>query len=391
MGYTSPIMSFFTQTRLQIFLLTVARLIINTSLRMVYPFMPEIARGLNQPLRQIEQLVALRSLSGLFSPLFGPWSERVGRRTVMVWSLLLFVVAGLLAWFWPTLWGVGLALLGVGFVKIIFDPAMQGHIGDVIPYEKRGQALAFTEVAWSGGMLIGVPLVGYLIMLRGWLAPFLWLSVLGAVMMVVVWRFLPAHEAEEGNAMSFGHMLHLLRTEPILWWIAGFVFMISVGHELFLIKYGEWMESNFALNISALGLASGVIGLSELVGEGLVGWSVDRFGKRRVVLLSGVLFVVVYLSMPFVTTLTAALVTLALFFMLFELTYVGSLPLFTEALPQARSIVMAQVIGSMSLGRALGGWLGPLIWEWGGVWANSWVAATFSAVGILVFWWTIKE
>ena len=46
---------------------------------------------------------------------------------------------------------------------------------------------------------------------------------------------------------------------------------------LFVI-YGAWLEKAFNISIVALGIATGVIGIAELVGEVLVATISDRFG-----------------------------------------------------------------------------------------------------------------
>ena len=44
--------------------------------------------------------------------------------------------------------------------------------------------------------------------------------------------------------------------------------------------YGAWLEKAFNVSIVALGIATGVIGIAELVGEILVATISDRFGLK---------------------------------------------------------------------------------------------------------------
>ena len=62
---------------------TLVRLVANIGHRMVYPFLPAIARGLGVSISSAGLLVTARSAVGLASPLFGPLSDRFGRRTMM--------------------------------------------------------------------------------------------------------------------------------------------------------------------------------------------------------------------------------------------------------------------------------------------------------------------
>ena len=115
------------------------------------------------------------------------------------------------------------------------------------------------------------------------------------------------------------------------------------------VVYGDWMEPTFSLGLTGLGLATTLRGVAELTGELTAGWSVDRFGKRPVVAIGGVLTAVVFLLIPFtVGSLTTALAALVAVFFFFEITVVGALPLLTELVPEARGAVMSMGFGAVS-------------------------------------------
>ena len=137
----------------QLVILMLSRLIMNISLRMVYPFAPAFARGLNVPVSSITHLITLRNLSGLTSPLFGPLSERYGRRPILMLGLFIFGISSILIYFVPFFGFLGFGLIIGSIGKVIFDPTMQSHIGDIVPYKYRGRAISFTELSWAGGCL----------------------------------------------------------------------------------------------------------------------------------------------------------------------------------------------------------------------------------------------
>ena len=73
-----------------------ARTILSAAMRIVYPFLPAIARGLGILLATASALVTLRLVAGIAAPFLGPVSDRFGRRRSMVGALLVFVVASIL-------------------------------------------------------------------------------------------------------------------------------------------------------------------------------------------------------------------------------------------------------------------------------------------------------
>jgi predicted MFS family arabinose efflux permease len=122
------------------------------------------------------------------------------------------------------------------------------------------------------------------------------------------------------------------------------------------------LEGAFKAKITALAVASVVIGVSELTGEVLVGGLVDRIGKRRAVTIGLVVSGLVFLALPLIgQTLPGALVGLFFIYLTFEFTVVSSIPLLTEVMPQARATFMSLVIAAMALGRAGGALIVPLL------------------------------
>ncbi|HOU39832.1 MAG TPA: MFS transporter [Promineifilum sp.] len=377
---------------IQLGILTFARFCLNTMLRVVYPFAPAFARGLGVPVTTIYLLISLRNFTGLLSPVFAPLAERYGRRNVMSLSMAVFSAAALLVAGVPAVWTLGAALVVVGAVKVIYDPAMQSYLGDAVPYQQRGRALAITEFGWSGAFLIGAPLTGWLIGRQGWPAPFLWLGIGGAVGTVLLWRTLPAARRHAHGTITIGYTWQMLRRHPIIWAAALYMLLPLIAQEALFIVYGDWMESTFNLSLTGLGLATTLIGLAEMSGEATAGWSVDRFGKRPVVALSGVLTAGVFLLIPLSAgSLTTALAALVALFFLFEIAVVGAIPLLTELVPEARGVVMSMSFGAMAAGRTIGSIIGPAVWLRVGMWGNSLIAAVVMLLAVVVLARWLRE
>lgn len=376
----------------QLTTLTLARLLMNTGLRMVYPFAPALARGLNVPLAAIYQLVTLRNLSGFISPLFSPLSEKYGRRPVIVAAVLLFAVSCILVIIRPTYWLLGVTLVGIAVAKVIFDPAMQAHVGDVVPYRQRGRAIAVTELSWAGALLLGAPAVGWLIGRYGWQTPFLWLGLLGLAAAVSLLPTLPDGSGRTGRTARLSEIVLLFRRQPVVLAAGVYVMLVMTANETLFIVYGDWMEGSFNLSLTSLGVAAGVIGGAEISGELFVGWAVDRFGKRPVIITTGLLGALLYALIPFIgVTLITALITLFTLFLFFEITVVGGIPLMTELVPAARGVVMSIVLSAGALGRASGSWLGAHIWNAGGFAANGLVAGGVMLMAVIILALFVRE
>lgn len=368
---------------LQVFLFTALRLVVNISIRMVYPFLPVFARVFNVSLTNISLGVTARSLVGVLAPLFAPIADQHGRKTGMIVGAGLMSLALGLVLIFPSYPSFLISLSLVFFGLFIYLPAMQAYISDQIVYEKRGKVIALTELAWALSFILGMPLVAILIERYGWWSPyplFTFLTVLG-----LIGIFLLVPNQPQPTKQKYNHihaMLEIIRTPSALAaLLMGLLFCVS--NESVALMFGVWLEDSFGLKIAALGIASAVIGFAELGGEGLTAWLVDRLGKRRSVRIGLLLNCVFALLLPQIgTSVTGALVGLFLFYISFEFVVVSSLPLVSEVYPHRRATLMGLFLAAFSLGRAIGDLLAPHLYLQG-FWLNATSAVLFNSLAIL--------
>ena len=377
--------------RFQLAAFTFTRTVLNTGYRMVYPFLPVIARGLGVDLSTVALAVTARASLGLASPFLGSAADVRGRKTVMLFSLGLSAAGFGLVSIWPTYPMLFASMLLAGGGKIMFDPAMQAYVGDRVDYSRRGLVIALTEFGWSGAFLIGIPIAGWIIARGGWAAPFRWLVAFVLLAGVLLWRMLPADPSPVSQRLSWsGGMRAVLASRSALAGLA-LGFLISLANESINIVFGAWLEDSFGLQVVALGAATAVIGAAELGGEGLVAALADRLGKRRAVALGIAFSAVACLGLPILgRSLAGALVGLFLVYITFEFALVAAIPLMTELVPRARATMMAGNIGAHSAGRAIGALVGPALFSLG-LQANGTLAAALNLAALAMLLLFVRE
>lgn len=72
-----------------------SRLALNMQMRVIYPFLPAISRGLGVPLQTTSLLLTARAVANLSSPLFGALADRFGQRNLMLAGLVILVSGSL--------------------------------------------------------------------------------------------------------------------------------------------------------------------------------------------------------------------------------------------------------------------------------------------------------
>jgi predicted MFS family arabinose efflux permease len=371
--------------RFPILLFVLARTIQNTMYRMVYPFLAVFARGLGTDITTLSVVITARSFFGMLAPLLGPVADQRGRRFGMLAGILLFTAGMSLVALYPSFLTFSSAALCGVLGKYLFDPAMQAYLGDRVPYERRGTALALTEAAWSLSFIAGIPLMGVLIGRFGWTAPFPVLAGLGLVMFVAILWIIPRgrDDLHQPSATSLSNVRAVLTNIPALAGIS-IALWATAANELVNLIFGLWLEDSFGLRIAALAGASALIGISELSGEGLVALTTDRLGKPRALVLGLIGNILASLLLPVIgRTELGALVGLFLFYITFEYVLVSHIPLMTEVMPSARATLLSFNVMGHSLGRVIGASLATIVYQNLGFLPVTLIAVLFNLIALL--------
>jgi len=371
--------------------MTLARIVLNTMHRMVYPFLAVFARGLGVDLGVIAYALTLRSLLGVFAPLLASMADSRGRKTGMLFGLAVFIAGTLLVLLLPTFPAFILALMLAMIGKYVYDPTMQAFLGDRIPYERRGRVIAITELGWSLSFIVGVPLMGFLIARYGWRAPYPALAIAGLLVFIGLARLLPKDQPPDSQQRSMWGNFRAVLTHKTALLGLSLGLLISSANEVVNLVFGVWMEDSYALQIAALGIAAAVIGIAELGGESLTALFTDRLGKPRAVGFGIMLNCLAVIALPFIgRTLPGAITGLFFFYITFEFTLVSSIPLMTELLPSARATLMAINVAGLSLGRAAGALLATRLYS-DGILVNSLASLLLNLAALVVLTLLVKN
>ncbi|MFD0714046.1 MFS transporter [Paenibacillus sp. GCM10027626] len=141
---------------------------------MLVPILPEMERKLNISTFQASLIITLFSVSaGIFIPIVGYLSDRFSRKTVILYSLALYGIAGIAA---------GLGALWHSYGMLIASRAVQGIgaagtssvamalVGDKYKNGEESEALGLIEASNGAGKVVS-PIIGSLLALIVWYAP----------------------------------------------------------------------------------------------------------------------------------------------------------------------------------------------------------------------------
>ncbi len=341
----------------------VTRIALNLGYRILYPFLPAISRGLGISFERAAFLASVRSFVGLTSPIFGRYIDKISHNYGMAFGVCVFVMGVVIFIIYPCFWTILAMFTLFGLAKAIYDPSVQAYISSFVSYDRRAKALGITELSWSGSWFIGIPLSAVLMKEIDWKAPFVFVGIVGTIMLFATVRFPKSAESLGPYPGCRSHAKVPLNIYLVL----GMSFFMLLANENLVIVYGAWMEQSFQVKIVSLGFVSLIIGMGELAGELVVTFWGDKVGKRNLLYLGlcclGILYLIILTVSSSISSIQGATLTLTVVFFSSELSIVASFPFVSEILPHARAKILSLNYASAIGGRFVGSFTGPWLWH----------------------------
>lgn len=144
-----------------------------------------------------------------FAPVWGHWSDRIGRRPLILVGIAGYVVAQILFGLSTSLWLLYAARIIGGILSSATLPASAAYVVDMTTKDERGRGMAWLGTAASLGVVVG-PALGGLLSRRDWhfnwtaghlkvdsfSIPFFAAALLGLLTLLAALRWLPESKAK---------------------------------------------------------------------------------------------------------------------------------------------------------------------------------------------------
>jgi predicted MFS family arabinose efflux permease len=130
--------------------------------------------------------------SGLLASLY---VDRFGRKKLLLVLYALFAMATLACGLAPSYDSLMAARFAAGAFGGVLSALSQTIVADVVPFERRGRAMALVMSSFSLATVAGVPISLFLAAHYGWHTPFFAIAIVCALLALVAWRTLPALNA----------------------------------------------------------------------------------------------------------------------------------------------------------------------------------------------------
>ena len=265
---------------------------------LVVPLLPFFAQSLKAEAWQITLMFSAYSLGQFFAePFWGRLSDRIGRKPVLLMTLIANALGYLMLAFVPNIWlAIAVRLftgLGAGNISTV-----QGYVADVTPPEQRAGRMGLIGAAFGLGFIVGPGLGGLLTQPQlgrlGYQLPIFLAAALAAIAAVGVVVFLRESRAKADPAAprpAFLAGLKDARDNAVVSRVLVVTLIYMAGFSAMESVFGLWSESRYQWGAREVGLSFMIVGIVSTLNQGFfAGRLARRFGESRVLATGMLLF-----------------------------------------------------------------------------------------------------
>ena len=314
------------------------------------------------------------ALAGIVaSPFMGMLADRIGRRPLVLGSLVSFALANI-----GFLLATSTEMLVVmraleGALSAGLFPAALGIVADIAPKDKRSRWLGFVTGGASVGWVLGPLAGGVLYDAWGFKAPFLLSAGMGLLAFAAAAILIPEtrpRAVRQREALRRRRTAGLAPTQAESFWATLPRPLSTFGVLLFIsfAMYFAWaffepqllfyVFDDLGWTTAQFGLAAGGYGLASALGQTTLGRVSDKFGRKPSIVIGLILFSAQFAGLIFTNSLGLVLLSFAVGG-LGEGLMSPALGAFFLDISEERH--RARVMGIKSSASSLGGVVGPLL------------------------------
>ena len=387
---------FFTKPLLIIFLTILIDLI---GFGIVIPLLTFYAEEFKATPLDVGLLVASYSLMQfLFAPILGAWSDKIGRRPILFFSIIGSGIGYLLIGFAGALWMIYAGRILGGITGANLSTA-QAYIADVTTRENRAKGMGLFGMAFGLGFMFGPALAGVLSQ-AGHHVPFLFAAGLSFLNAILLFFFLPESRkftdvvVERKN--RFVELFDSLKESRFAVLTIEY-FLLVTAFSMMTTAFAYFTQHNFGYDAAQTGYILFFVGVMAVITQGgLFGALSKKFGEANLAIIGLIMLVLTFVVVPFITKDNGGLTALLIGSACFALGNSLASPSMTSlASKNASESEQGKVLGIMQSGASLARVIGPLL---GGILLNNamnqvddftlrrnyWTAGTIMLVAVFV-------
>ena len=273
-----------------IWILALTLVVVMLGYGIVMPILPFYIEEMGAGGTELGLLVASYAAMRLvFGPIWGSWSDRFGRKPILMIGVLGYGITMVLFGLATQLWMLFAARIFSGILSSATSPTTMAYISDSTPPTERGRGMGILGAAVGAGTIFG-PGLGGLLGGESLTTPFFIAGGLSLLSVLLVWLLLPeslpvdqrTKEAQRFQWRSAAGQIRRLVDD--VWLPMLLAFLMTSGMMLFFGIFGLYAEDKFGYGTEEVGGVFMLFGVVTILGQGiLTGPLTKKFGEVRVI------------------------------------------------------------------------------------------------------------
>ena len=289
---------------------------------MYVPSLPEVSTYFHTSNSFVEWSVGLYMLGyGLGQLLFGPLSDYIGRKKVMLISALAFCIISILIALSPNIFSLNIFRFLQGFSIAGLAVSVRALLADVFTSTELKKATTYFSISWSIGPIVG-PLIGaHLQNIFGWKSNFYLFAIYGFIIFLYVLKIFEETCLEKSTAKPkelIKTMSHMLSHKKFIFnsTIAAAMYVLTV---LFNIVAPFIVEKTMHKSVVFYGNLTMILGFAYFIGVLINRFLVARIHEKYLILtglfLNLGIAIIMFITNLFIQNVITLIVPVFLMFM----------------------------------------------------------------------------
>jgi predicted MFS family arabinose efflux permease len=331
------------------------------------PLGPQLMRIFNINTQQFGLVVSSYTFSAGFSGFCTAFFiDKFDRKRFLQVLYAGFLVGTLLCGLANTYELLMIARIFTGLFGGVLGAVILAIVGDVIPFDRRGQAMGFVMAAFSIASVLGVPFGLRIANQFGWNTPFLVLAFLALPVQFFIFKFVPnlSTHTQAGKQVQVLQVIKNITSSPNQRKAITLMMVVMFGHFSIIPFLSPYMVSNVGFTEGQLEQIYFFGGLSTIITSPLIGKLADRIGKLKVftIFVSISIIPVLFITnMPRVD-IWITLIATSVFFSVSSGRFIPAQAMVTATVePQNRGSFMSIVSSMQQLSAGLAAYIAGLV------------------------------
>lgn len=253
----------------------------------ILPLLPAIGQETGASTASLGWLVSGYALAiGVTTLFWGPVSDRIGRRKILIIGSSSVAVALMLHGFVHSYAGFLIARVVTGMVAGMCTSGILAYMGDAFPSSRRGWAMGVVISGFAFGQVAGLPLATWMADIHGYRTPFVAFGGLMALCAVGIWLFVPQPENVVPRRRPLPELMadypHILASRELGTAMVVGILILS-GMSVYITYLPIWMHDVLHMTPQQTAWTFSLAAVAILVAAPRAGRLSDRIGRRWVI------------------------------------------------------------------------------------------------------------